>query len=114
MRYRVVAILAGQNTNRDLSLRISSLNKRSLEWRTVGPLDGTRDLGAISKRGRAENHTQQRGNSSQHLHCHGPPFSSVGAKSPAHHVIICAAHNLCRFPSLPCSQSHPLPHAPPP
>src|SRR5258705_2371454 len=51
-----LSCFTGKDTDRDLSFRISSLNKRSLEWRTVRAFDRTCDFRSVSQRGNAENY----------------------------------------------------------
>src|SRR6266404_933535 len=52
----VLSSFSGKDTDRDLCFRISSLDKRSLEWRTVRSFDRTCDLRPVSQRGNAENY----------------------------------------------------------
>src|SRR5882762_6164632 len=51
-----LSCFTGKHTDRDLSFRISSLDKCSLEWRTVRGFDRTCDLRPVSERGNAENY----------------------------------------------------------
>src|SRR6266550_785584 len=55
VRDPVLSCLTRKDTDRDLCFRISSLDKRSLEWRTVRAFDRTGDLRPVSQRGTAEN-----------------------------------------------------------
>src|SRR5882762_6268529 len=52
----VLSSFSGKDTDRDLCFRISSLDKRSLEWRTVRPFDCACDLRPEGERGNAENY----------------------------------------------------------
>src|SRR5882672_7220495 len=54
VRDPVLSCFPGKDTDRDLCFRIPSLDKRSLEWRTVGAFDRTCDLRPVSERGNAE------------------------------------------------------------
>src|SRR3979409_796668 len=52
----VLSCLAGEDVCREVCFWISSLDKRSLEWRTVGTFDCAGDLRLVSERGNAENY----------------------------------------------------------
>src|SRR3981081_4291831 len=56
VRDPVLSCFTGKDADRDLCFRISSLDKRSLEWRTVGTFDCARDLRPVSERRNAENY----------------------------------------------------------
>src|SRR3977135_3137025 len=52
----VLSSFSGKDTDRDLCFRISSLDKRSLEWRPVRSFDRACDFRSVSQRGNAENY----------------------------------------------------------
>src|SRR5258708_4988449 len=56
VRDPVLSSFTGKDADRDLCFRVSSLDKRSLEWRTVRAFDRTCDFRSVSQRGNAENY----------------------------------------------------------